>query len=174
MSDYKKINIYGTGRYIYLSSPDTKFDKEGKYHVTLEVPKDKAQEAIKEINGVISQEVAKEHKKTPGAKSPMKRAPLQYSDEGNIITFKVKSKYKPLIVDRRNKELDPKIAIWKGTTLWAEVELRGYNLTMGVGCSLCITQIQIDNLVQGTGNGVSHFPDRGEGSSLPGPEKAVY
>ena len=174
MNDYKTISIYGTGRYVYLSSPDTKFDKEGKYHVTLEVPKDKAQEAIKEINGVISQEVAKEHKTTPGAKSPMKRATLQYSDEGNIITFKVKSKYKPPIVDRRNKGIDPNISIWKGTTMWVLVELRGYSQTIGIGCSLYLKEVQIDNLVQGTGNGVSHFPDRGEGSSLPGPEKSVY
>ena len=64
MNNYKKITIYGTGRYMYISSPDTQFDKDGIYHTTLEVPKDKAQEAINEINGVISQEVAKEHKKT--------------------------------------------------------------------------------------------------------------
>ena len=114
MNNYKKITIYGTARYYYLSTADTQFDSRGIYHATLEVPKDKAQEAIKEINGVISQEVAKAHKKTPEAKSPMKRAPLQYSDEGNIITFKVKSKYKPPIVDRRNKAIDPKISI----TVW--------------------------------------------------------
>ena len=174
MNNFKKITIYGTGRYIYLSSADTKFDKDGKYHVTLEVPKDKAQEAIKEIDGVIGMEIAAAHKARPNEKT-VKRASTPYTNEGAIVTFKVQSKFKPLIVDRRNKELDPTIAIWKGTTLWAEVELRGYSLTMGVGCSLYITQIQIDNLVQGTGNGVSHFPDRGEDSSLPGPkEKAVY
>jgi len=167
MNNFKKITIYGTGRYMYLSSPDTKFDKDGKYHTTLEVPKDKAQEAIKEIDDVIGLGIAAAHKARPNEKT-VKRASTPYTNEGAIVTFKVKSKFKPLIVDRRNKELDPKIAIWKGTTMWAEVELRGYNLTVGVGCSLCITQIQIDNLVQGTGNGVSHFPDRGEGSSLPG------
>ena len=174
MNNFKKITIYGTGRYMYVSSPDTEFDKNGIYHTTLEVPKDKAQEAIKEIDDVIGKEIAAAHKARPNEKT-VKRASTPYTNEGEIITFKVKSKFKPLIVDRRNKELDPKIAIWKGTTLWAEVELRGYNQTMGVGCSLCITQIQIDNLVQGTGNGVSHFPDRGEGSALPAPkEKAVY
>ena len=173
MNNYKKITIYGTGRYMYLGPPDTQFDKDGIYHTTLEVPKDKAQGAIKEIDDVIGKEIAAAHKAKPNEKT-VKRASTPYTHEGAIVTFKVKSKFKPLIVDRRNKELDPKIAIWKGTTLWAEVELRGYNLTMGVGCSLCITQIQIDNLVQGTGNGASHFPDRGEGSSLPAPEKAVF
>ena len=171
MNNYKKINIYGTGRYVYLGPPDTQFDKDGIYHVTLEVPQDKAQEAIKEIDDVIGKEIAAAHKTKPNEKT-VKRASTPYTNEGAIVTFKVKSKFKPLIVDRRNKELDPTIAIWKGTTLWAEVELRGYNLTMGVGCSLCITQIQIDNLVQGTANGVSHFPDRGESSSLP--EKDLY
>ena len=173
MNNYKKINIYGTGRYMYLSSPDTQFNKDGVYHTTLEVPKDKAQEAIKEIDGVIAEKIAEAQKAKPNEKT-VKRAPTPYTNEGAIVTFKVKSKFRPLIVDRRNKELDPKISIWKGTTLWAEVELRGYNLTMGVGCSLCITQIQIDNLIKGTGNGTSHFPDRGEGSALPQPEKELY
>ena len=172
MNNYKKITIYGTGRYMYISSPDTQFDKDGIYHTTLEVPKDKAQEAIKEIDATIDKEIAAAHKAKPNEKT-VKRAPTPYTNEGAIVTFKVRSKFKPLIVDRRNKELDPKISIWKGTTMWAEVELRGYNQTMGAGCSLCISQIQIDNLVQGTGNGVSHFPDRGGGSSLPGSEKAV-
>ena len=174
MNNYKKINIYGTGRYVYLGPPDTQFDKDGIYHTTLEVPQDKAQEAIKEINGVISQEVAKAHKAKPNEKT-VKRASTPYTNEGAIVTFKVKSKFKPLIVDRRNKELDPKIAIWKGTTLWVLVELRGYSKNMGIGCTLYLNQIQIDNLVQGTANGASHFPDRGEGSALPAaPEKAVY
>jgi len=53
MNNYKKIKIYGTGRYMYLSSPDTQFNKDGVYHTTLEVPQDKAQEAIKEIDGEI-------------------------------------------------------------------------------------------------------------------------
>ena len=52
MSDYKKINIYGTGRYVYLGPPDTQIDKEGVYHVTLEVSKDKAQEAKKAVDDV--------------------------------------------------------------------------------------------------------------------------
>jgi len=174
MNNFKKINIYGTGRYVYLGPPDTQFDKDGIYHVTLEVPQDKAQEAIKEIDAAVDKEISVAQKARPNEKT-VKRASTPYTKEGAIVTFKVKSKFKPLIVDRRNKELDPKIAIWKGTTMWAEVELRGYNKTMGSGCSLCITQIQIDHLIKGTGNGSSHFPDRGEDSSLPPPEKkAVY
>jgi len=170
MNDYKTITIYGTGRYVYLSTADTKFDKDGEYHVTLEVDKEKAQEAKKAIDGVIAKEIAKEHKAKPSTK-PVERGNLQYKDEGNIMTFKAKTQYKPLIVDRRNKELDPKISIWKGTTMWAEVELRGYNKNNKIGCAVYLKQVQIDNLVKGTGNGVSHFQDRGEGSALPAPEQ---
>ena len=169
---YKIINIYGVTRYVYLSAPDTQFDKEGVYHLTLEVDKDKAQDAKKAIDGVISKEIAEEHKARPSTKL-LTRGPLQYTDEGNIITFKAKTQYKPLVVDRRNKELDSTIAIWKGTTMWIEVELRGYNKNNRIGCALYLKQVQIDGLVKGTGNGASHFPDRGGGSSSPGPEKAV-
>ena len=65
MNDYKTITIYGTGRYVYLSTADTKFDKDGEYHITLEVDKEKAQEAKKAIDGVIAKEIAKEHKAKP-------------------------------------------------------------------------------------------------------------
>ena len=52
--------------------------------------------------------------------------------------------------------------------MWVKVELRGYNKNNKIGCALYLNQVQIDNLVKGTGNGSSHFPDRGEGSALPG------
>ena len=93
MNDYKTITIYGTGRYMYVSSPDTQFDKNGIYHTTLEVPQDKAQEAIKEIDGVIGKEIAAAHKAKPNEKT-VKRASTPYTNEGAIVTFKVKSKFK--------------------------------------------------------------------------------
>jgi len=169
----KLITIYGTTRYVYLSSPDTKFDTKGIYHLTLEVDKAKAQEAKKAIDDIIAKEIAAEHKAKPGSKT-VARGTLQYADEGNIITFKAKTKFPPEIVDRRNKPIDPNISIWNGTTLWAKIKLEGYNTNDKIGCKVYLLGVQIDNLVKGTENGASHFQDRGEGSSLPGPEKELY
>ena len=161
----KTITIYGTTRYVYLSSPDTKFSKEGIYHLTLEVEKDKAQEAKKAIDDIVSKEVAEHHKANPGSE-PVERGVLQYSEEGNIIAFKAKTKFKPGIVDRRNKPIDPEVSIWNGTTLWAEVKLEGYNTNSKIGCKVYLVGVQINDLVKGSGNGVSHFPDRGEKPSV--------
>ena len=65
MNNYKIINIYGTGRYVYLGPPDTQFNKDGVYHVTLEVPQDKAQEAIKEIDAAVDKEISAAQKARP-------------------------------------------------------------------------------------------------------------
>ena len=161
----KIMNIYGTTRYVYLSSPDTKWDPKGKYHITLEVDKDKAQEARKAIDDIIGKEVADEHIANPNGK-PVERGALQYGIEDKIITFKAQTKFKPEIVDRRNKPIDPEVSIWGGTTLWADIKLEGYNTNNKIGCKVYLIGVQIDDLVKGSGNGVSRFPDRGEKPSV--------
>ena len=57
--------------------------------------------------------------------------------------------------------------------MWVQFKLNPYDTTVGIGCSLYMYNIQIDNLVQGSSqNGACPFPKR-DGSALPGPEKAV-
>ena len=101
--------IYGKAQFCYLSAPDTEFGKDN-YHVTLELPKEKAQEHIKIIQGVISKEIAEEHKLRPGTQQ-LKRAPLPYKENGDVVTFKLHSKFKPKLWDKDQKELAPDISI---------------------------------------------------------------
>jgi hypothetical protein len=48
--------------------------------------------------------------------------------------------------------------------MWVTYEPRGYNKSIGIGCTLYISGIQIDTLVEGTGegNGACPFPNREE------------
>ena len=158
--------IHGTANFTYLSTPDTQFGKND-YHVTLEIPKEKAQEHIKAIEEIISKEVAEQHKLTPNATSPLSRAPKPYKDLGDVVTFKIHSKFKPKIWDRKRKELGPEVAIWKDTTMWVSYKAQGYNKSVGLGVTLYIQGVQIDELVQGSagGNGSCPFPKR-EGATV--------
>ena len=155
--------IYGKARYSYLSTPDTEFGSS-KYHVTLEIPKEKAQEHIKAIEGIISKEVAEQHKLTPNKTAPLTRAPKPYKDLGDVVTFKLHSKFKPKVLDKNQKEIGEDVAIWKGSTMWINYKASGYNKSIGLGCTLYIQGVQIDNLVQGSAgaNGACPFPKRSE------------
>ena len=101
--------IHGKANFAFLSQPDRGFGKE-EYSVTLETTKEKAQEHIKTIQGVISKEIAEEHKLRPGTKQ-LKRAPLPYKENGDVVTFKLHSKFKPKLWDKDQKELAPDISI---------------------------------------------------------------
>jgi|TARA_Y100000031_G_scaffold134742_1_gene157482 hypothetical protein len=155
--------IHGKANFAFLSQPDRGFGKE-EYSVTLELPKEKAQEHIKIIQGVISKEVAEAHKKAPNQTSPLKRAPLPYKENGDVVTFKIHSKFKPKLWDKDQKELAPDISIWKNSVLWANYKLQGYNKSIGIGCTLYLGDVQIDTLVQGnnSSDGSCPFPNRAE------------
>ena len=166
--------IYGKAEYCWLSEKDTKFNPKGIYHVDLIVKKEDAEAEIKAINEVISKEIAEEHKKTPGKTGLMKRAPLPFTKQGDgTVIFKIKSQYKPKIWDRYKKELEPDTTVWKDSTMWVQYKPNAYNQSIGIGCTLYLQHVQIDNLVEGSGsNGACPFPERD--SALPGPQKAVY
>ena len=137
--------LYGKAEYCWITEPDTKFDPKGKYHIDLIVKKDDAEQTVKVINDAIGKKIADN-------------------------TFKIKSKFRPKVWDKNRNELDPNTYIWKDTTMWVQFKLNPYDTTVGIGCSLYMNNIQIDNLVSGDQNGGCPFPKR-EGSSLPGPDK---
>ena len=155
--------IHGKANFCYLSAKDEAFGKND-YHVTLEISKEKAQEHIKAIEGIISKEVAEQHKLTPNKTAPLTRAPKPYKDLGDIVTFKLHSKFKPKVWDRNQKEIGSDVAIWKDSSMWVNYKAQGYNKSIGLGCTLYIQSVQIDNLVQGSpgSNGQCPFPKRSE------------
>ena len=153
--------IYGKAKFCYLTSPDEAFGP-GAYKVTLEVSKADASEHTEALQKIISKEVAEQHKLKPNQTSPLTRANLPYQDYGDVVTFKLHSKFKPKLWDKNQKELGEEVAVWKDTTMWVSYKAQGYNKSVGLGVTLYIQNVQIDDLVQGTtgGNGSCPFPKR--------------
>ena len=153
--------IYGKAKFCYLTSPDEAFGP-GAYKVTLEVSKADALEHTEALQKIISKEVAEQHKLKPNQTSPLTRANLPYQDYGDVVTFKLHSKFKPKLWDKNQKELGEEVAVWKDTTMWVSYKAQGYNKSVGLGVTLYIQNVQIDDLVQGTtgGNGSCPFPKR--------------
>jgi len=165
MSEVLK-TIHGKAKFCYLTSPDEAFGS-GSYKVTLETSKEKAQEHIKALQGIISKEVAEQHKLKPNQTTPLNRANLPYKDEGDVVSFKFHSKFKPKLWDKNQKEIGPDVAVWKDTTMWVSYKAQGYNKSVGLGVTLYIQSVQIDDLVEGStgANGSCPFPKR-EGATI--------
>jgi len=160
-NEYLK-RIYGKAKFCYLTSPDEAFGP-GSYKVTLEVTKANASEHIKALQQIISREVAEQHRANPNSTAPLKRANLPYQDYGDVVAFKMHSKFKPKLWDKNQKEIGPDVAVWKDSTMWIDYKAQGYNKSVGLGVTLYIQGVQIDELVQGTGaNGSCPFPKREE------------
>ena len=156
-----KYEIHGKADFSYLTKPDTGFGKE-EYSVTLRLSKDAAKEHIGVVNGVISKVIADEHKAHPSTKQ-LKRAPLPFKEDGDMVTVKIHSKFKPTIWDKKKNRLGPDTQVWKESTMWVNYEPRGYNKSIGIGCTLYMGDVQIDTLVEGSSlNGECPFPDREE------------
>ena len=154
-----KYTIHGKADFSYLTTPDTGFGKED-YSVTLRLSKDDAKEHIGIANQIISREIAEEHKVHPGTKQ-LKRAPFPFKEDGDMVTVKFHSKFKPTIWDKNQKKLSPDTQVWKESTMWVTYEPRGYNKSIGIGCTLYMGDVQIDTLVEGTSlNGSCPFPVR--------------
>ena len=154
MDVIKKNNLtaVGTANYPYLTKPDTEYNTDGVYHVKLKITKAEAQKDIKIVNDIISSEVAKEHKAKPGNTGLIKRASLPYVIEGDDVTFKFKTKYKPRLYEKSGGPFPEDKSIWNGTTMRVSYQPSGYNQAIGVGCTLRLVYCQIDNLVEGTTN----------------------
>ena len=146
--------LYGKAKWCYLSAPDTAFNKE-EYKVDLEVSKVDAQEHMKAIKKIIDNTAS-------GVKLDKVRLP--YKEEGDVVVFKLHSQFKPKMWTRDQKELGPEVSIWKNSTLWIQYKPKGYDKSVGIGCTLYIQSGQIDELVQGSpgSNGSCPFPKRSE------------
>jgi len=163
----------GKAKFVYISEPDTQFDSRGIYHCSVVFEKKEGEVEKKAINDVISKTIADAHKARPEIKE-VKRAPVPFKEENGKIVIKFKSKFKPKIFDKDQKELAPDVAVWKDSTVRIKYELNGYDQMVGVGCSLYLLSVQVVDLVKGSSqNGECPFP-KAE-SALPAPEeKAVY
>ena len=178
----KLIEIYGEADWIYFNEPDNKYADPGEFKVTLKVPRAKSGELIRDINEVICGELkAQNHDIDASAdrkKFYLNKAKKPYTVKGEVVEFKLHSKFKPILWDKNRNKLDEKINVWKGSTMWATCKASGYTKSIGTGATLLLGSAQIDKLVEGKSLDSCPFPVRSNGSTesvLPArEEKAVY
>ena len=127
----------GVARYPHITSPDAtgKF-ADNKFKTKLVVAKADAKAFIDNIKATAK---ALGVKKLPFADDP--------DDESNIV-ITAKSKYKPLVVDPKRKELKGDLSIGGGSKL----RLAGFLFPYDTGVSLQLTQVQVIELVKGGGD----------------------
>ena len=146
--------IKGTAKFSYLSDPDEVFGAN-KYHVLLETSKENAKEHIEAIKKIISNEVVEAGKLNPNQTTEFKKANSCYTDLGDTVEFKIHSKFKPKMYDRKGKLLGEEVDIWKDSTMFITYKAQGYNKSMGIGCTLYVQSGQVDQLVTGAAGGES-------------------
>ena len=159
--------VHGKADFCYVTSPDVGFGSN-QYKVTLRVTKADAAAHIKALQEIISKEVAAQHKITPNQTTPLTRANLPYAEDGGDVVFKFHSKFKPKIWTKDQKELADDVSVWKGSSMWINYKASGYNKSVGLGVTLYMQSVQIDELGEGSegANGACPFPKRVEVISL--------
>jgi len=157
--------IHGKAKFSFLSDPDDGFGAS-KYHVVLEVSKAEALEHMEAIKKIISNEIVEQGKLTPNHTAKFTQAPLPFTENGDVVEFKIHSKYKPKFFDRTGKVLDDEVKIWKDSTMWITYKAQGYNKSMGLGCTLYIQSGQIDQLVTSGNSQNCPYPNRDEAEKL--------
>lgn len=174
--------IEGSALWAKVQEPDTKFDPDGTYSISVLVPETEAQEMCEYLDDIVDKAYAEEIKNSPKKKAALstrKGYDYNYDQEGNqtdLIEFKIKLKakvnrqdgtsfsQKPIVVDAKRQPLNPDIAVGNGSDVKVAFEPRPYvmNSTKQVGVSLRMKGVQVINLVE-YGNSVSTMFDEEDG-----------
>ena len=174
--------IEGSALWAKVQEPDTKFDPDGTYSISVLVPETEAQEMCEYLDDIVDKAYAEEIKNSPKKKAALstrKGYDYNYDQEGNqtdLIEFKIKLKakvnrqdgtsfsQKPIVVDAKRQPLNPDIAVGNGSDVKVAFEPRPYvmNSTKQVGVSLRMKGVQVINLVE-YGNNVSSMFDEEDG-----------
>jgi len=157
----------GVANYPYISKPDTQFDAEGVYKVTLAVPEEEAKPIVDLINAELLAGIKALKEAKP--KTKFKSAPLPYSkeedDDGNetgniLIKFKSKAAYKPSVFDAKNNPM-VNHNIWGGSELKVNGAIAFYSSpSIGQGVTLRLRAVQVIQYVEGSdGAGKFNFEE---------------
>lgn len=153
----------GTAQYPYLTKPDTKFNSDGEYKISLEIPARQAQEIVTFLDEQFEAAVAKAKKENPGKK--IKQGDVPYSvddDTGNVtVRFKLKAKVtpkngdpfeqRPAIFDAKGKPIT-NVSVGGGSKVKVAYELIPYFTAIaGAGISLRLKAVQVIDLKEFTG-----------------------
>lgn len=149
MSDKKKfpkiMTPIGVAMYPWLTKPDTKFNAEGVYKVTLRLPKDEATEKL-----VTTLE---KHFQEANASRKSKREGTRCWDtdeETGEVLIKFKSKKKPALFDAQGKTITKDLAVFGGSKVRIQGAIGTYDVaTTGAGVTLYLNAVQIIDLQEG-------------------------
>ena len=153
----KCVTEVGKAIYPHLNKPDTRFQKEGVYKVTLELSPVNAKNLLKHIDDGIKL-ATKDSKSNKTAQLPYK------TDENGNMQFNFKCKasgvsktgqnweQKPKVFDSKGTPISKDILVWGGTTMKVAYEIIPYsNNMLGSGVSLRLKAVQVHELVSGGG-----------------------
>ena len=153
----KGVTEVGKAIYPHLNKPDTRFQKEGVYKVTLELSPINAKNLLKHIDDGIAL-ATKDSKSNKTAQLPYKT-----DEKGNMqFNFKCKAsgvsktgqnwEQKPKVFDSKGTPISKDILVWGGTTMKVAYEIIPYsNNMLGSGVSLRLKAVQVHDLVSGGG-----------------------
>lgn len=158
----------GFAQYPWVIEADTKFVKEGQYHIQLDVPKTNAEDMINKLTEILDSEynnLCKEKGKK------LNKIPFFDEIDDHTLQFKFKqnkvihrqdgqtNEVKIPLFDAKGKPIAKKIKLGNGSTIKVSYTVAPYyNATnKGVGLSLRLVAIQVIELVEySAGNAESY------------------
>ncbi len=153
----------GIAQYPYLTKPDTKFNPDGEYKVSLEIPAAQAQDIVTFLDEQHEASVAKAKKENAGKRIKEGEVPYLLNEETGAVTvrFKLKAKVspkmgdpfeqRPAIFDAKGKPLqDAKVG--GGSKIKVAYEVVPYFTAIaGAGVSLRMKAVQVIDLKEFSG-----------------------
>ncbi len=131
----------GTAVYPWLTRADTQYNAEGEYKTKLRVPANDAQPLVDSIRALVKSEFGDNPK-------GQLTFPFSIDDETGEVTFSMKSKYKPTMVDTTGQVIahDQIPEVYGGSMIKAQGVLYPYTAGGRVGVSMQMGGVQIIEL----------------------------
>lgn len=165
----------GIAQYPYLTKPDTKFNPDGEYKISVEIPGAAAQDIVTFLDEQFAASVAKAKKENPGKKIKEGDVPYSVNDDTGKVTvrFKLKAKVtpkqgdpfeqRPVLFDAKGKPIGADAKIGGGSKVKVAYELIPYYTAIaGAGISLRLKAVQVIDLVEFSGGASSEAYGFGE------------
>ena len=169
MTEKKKVERFvspkGIASYPHLTKPDTKFNTEGEYKVSLIVSGGDASKAIAFLTEQHKAAVSKAKKENAGKRVKESGLPFIENDDGTVtFKFKMKAKVtpkkgdpfeqKPALFDAKGKPLTGEPKVGGGSVIKVSYEVVPYYTAIaGAGVSLRLKAVQIIELKEYSGGG---------------------
>jgi hypothetical protein len=149
----------GTAQYPYLNKPDTKFNVDGEYKVTLDVPSEDAAQLIQQLEEAHDKSIAAAKDEAKGKRVKEGDLPFTVNADAGTVSFKFKLKakvtpkkgdpfeQKPAIVDAKRQPLSANTVVGGGSKLKIAFEIIPYYTAIaGAGISLRLKAAQVIEL----------------------------